>query len=330
MIMRSSRSWKIDMEIYLGIDIGGTKCALVLGDESGAVLQKVRFDTVGKDATLARIIQTAEQLIAQAQERGDTVKAIGISCGGPLDSRLGLIQSPPNLPGWDNVPIVQMLKDRFGLPTALCNDANACALAEYRFGAGKGTRNMIFLTFGTGMGAGLVLDGRLYVGANDNAGEVGHVRMSPDGPVGYYKKGSFEGFCSGGGLAQLGAAYAKDALAKGKSCSFCKSEDELGSISAKSLAEAADAGDEVAIAVWQACGEMLGRGLAVLVDILNPECIVLGSIYARSGHLLKEAMEKTLAAEALPQSLAVCRVVPAALTESVGDMAALCVAMMAK
>ncbi len=318
------------MDRYLGIDIGGTKCALVLGDESGEVLQKVRFDTTDKDQTLARIFEAAAQLLSEAGARGERVKAIGVSCGGPLDSRLGLIQSPPNLPGWDDVPIVQMLQDRFGLPTALCNDANACALAEYRFGAGRGTKNMVFLTFGTGMGAGLVLDGRLYVGTNDNAGEVGHMRMAPDGPVGYYKKGSFEGFCSGGGLAQLGASYAAQALAKGKPCSFCKSEEELGGITAKALAEAADQGDEVALAVWTACGEMLGRGLAVLVDILNPECIVLGSIYARSGKLLQEAMEKTLAQEALPASLAVCRIVPAALTESVGDKAALCVAMMAE
>ena len=318
------------MEMYLGIDIGGTKCALVLGDESGEVQKKVRFETTDKDTTLTRIFAEAEELIAQAESQGTPIKAIGVSCGGPLDSRAGLIQSPPNLPGWDNVPIVRMLTDRFGIPAALCNDANACALAEYRFGAGKGTKNMVFLTFGTGMGAGLVLDGRLYVGANDNAGEVGHVRMAEDGPVGYYKKGSFEGFCSGGGLAQLGTAYAKDALSKGKKCAFCKSEDEIGSITAKKLAEAADAGDEVAIAVWNACGEMLGRGLALLVDILNPECIVLGSIYARSGHLLREAMEKTLAKEALPEALAVCRIVPAALTESVGDKAALCVAMMAK
>ena len=318
------------MNVYLGIDIGGTKCALVLGDKDGAVLQKVRFDTTDRDGTLARMMQAAEQLIGAAEAQGDAVKAIGISCGGPLDSVRGLIQSPPNLPDWDNVPIVQMLHDAFGIPVALCNDANACALAEYRFGAGVGCRSMVFLTFGTGMGAGLVLDGKLYVGANDNAGEVGHVRLAQDGPMGYYKKGSFEGFCSGGGLAQLGAAYAKDALEREIPCSFCKSHEQLGSITAKALAEAADAGDTVALAVWEKCGEMLGRGLAVLVDVLNPERIVIGSIYARSGRLLKSAMEKTLREEALPSSLAVCEIVPAALTESVGDRAALCVAMMAE
>ena len=318
------------MEVYLGIDIGGTKCALVLGDAQGCVSDKVRFETADRDSTLARMMKEAYGLIEQAKAQGDEVKAIGVSCGGPLDSRAGLIQSPPNLPGWDNVPILQMLRERFGLPCALCNDANACALAEYRFGAGKGCESMVFLTFGTGMGAGLVLNGKLYVGANDNAGEVGHVRLAPDGPVGYYKKGSFEGFCSGGGLAQLGAAYAKDALERGIPCSFCKSEGELDQITAKALAKAADAGDEVALAVWEKCGEMLGHGLAVLVDIINPERIVIGSIYARSGHLLRKSMERVLAAEALPASLAACKIVPAALTESVGDMAALCVAMMAK
>lgn len=318
------------MEVYLGIDIGGTKCALVIGDAQGEVLQKVRFETTDKDETLARIMQTAGELISVAEMQGNTVRAIGVSCGGPLDSRAGLIQSPPNLPGWDNVPIVQMLKDAFGLPCALCNDANACALAEYRLGAGRGCESMVFLTFGTGMGAGLVLGGKLYVGANDNAGEIGHVRLAPDGPVGYYKKGSFEGFCSGGGLAQLGASYAKDAMQRGIPCSFCKSEDELDKITAKALAKAADAGDEVALAVWDKCAEMLGQGLALLVDVINPERIVIGSIYARSGHLLQEGMQRALAREALPAALAACEIVPAALTESVGDKAALCVAMMAK
>ena len=121
------------MEVYLGIDIGGTKCALVLGDAQGEVLQKVRFETADKDSTLARIFEAAEQLIAQAGAQGNPVKAIGVSCGGPLDSRAGLIQSPPNLPGWDNVPILQMLRDRFGLPCALCNDAKIASGCPARF-----------------------------------------------------------------------------------------------------------------------------------------------------------------------------------------------------
>ena len=129
-----------------------------------------------------------------------------------MDSARGIIREPPNLPGWVDVPITDMLTARLGLPAALCNDANACALAEWRFGAGKGTRNMVFLTFGTGMGAGLILDGRLYAGTCDAAGEIGHMRLAPDGPVGFFKAGSFEGFCSGGGLAKMGQRLALEAI----------------------------------------------------------------------------------------------------------------------
>src|SRR5690606_15592063 len=138
--------------------------------------------------------------------------AIGISCGGPLDSRRGVILSPPNLPGWDRIPVVEVFQQAFKVPVALQNDANAGALAEWLWGAGRGSHNMIFLTFGTGMGAGLILNGQLYSGTNDLAGEVGHIRLAPDGPVGYGKAGSFEGFCSGGGIKQLATDRAKMAL----------------------------------------------------------------------------------------------------------------------
>ena len=122
---------------------------------------------------------------------------------------------PPNLPDWDNVPLVEMTEKRLGIKTILQNDANACAVAEWKFGAGRGTRNMVFLTFGTGMGAGLILDGRLYSGTNDMAGEVGHIRLAPKGPLGYGKKGSFEGFCSGGGIADLAKQTVLNKLSQG-------------------------------------------------------------------------------------------------------------------
>ncbi len=315
------------MPYYLGIDIGGTKCAVLRGDETGRVIDKVRFPTTSPQETLDRIYAAADRLIAEGQDAGEDPIAIGVSCGSPLDSKRGIIQEPPNLPGWVDVPIVAELTRRTGLPAALCNDANACALAEWKFGAGRGTRNMIFLTFGTGMGAGLILDGRLYAGTTDAAGEVGHMRLSPDGPVGYHKTGSFEGFCSGGGLAQLGRRYAEEALGRGISPLFCPTPDALDTISAKTIADAAHAQDETALAVYAACGTRLGEALSVLVDILNPECIVIGSIFARAGDLLIPHMQAVMERECLSPSLAACRVVPAALTESVGDLAALTVAM---
>ncbi len=314
------------MPYFLGIDIGGTKCAVLRGDDRGRVTAKVRFDTTSPAETLAAIYANTDRLLAEGRAVGEAPVAIGISCGSPLDSRRGIIKEPPNLPGWVDVPIVETLRRRTGLPVALCNDANACALAEWRYGAGRGTQNMIFLTFGTGMGAGLILDGRLYAGTTDDAGEVGHMRLSPEGPVGYRKAGSFEGFCSGGGLAQLGRRYADEALAAGHSPAYCPTVAELPAVTAKAIAEAAYAGDPTALAVFAACGRRLGEGLSILVDVLNPERIVIGSIFARSGELLIPAMREVMERECLAPSLAACEVVPATLGEAVGDLAALTVA----
>ena len=179
----------MDKPYYLGIDVGGTKCAVLAGTEDMELLERIQFATEtdrGPDYAIKRLLEKASRVVDKLTDC--QLQAIGISCGGPLDSKKGLIQSPPNLPGWDNIPIVQMFKDIFNVPVYLQNDANACALAEWKFGAGKGTDNMVFLTFGTGMGAGLVLNGRLYTGTNDLAGEVGHVRLAEDGPEGFGKK----------------------------------------------------------------------------------------------------------------------------------------------
>lgn len=314
------------MTYYVGIDIGGTKCAVVRGSRDGQIQAKVRFETKDRDSTVARILEEAEALCIDGKRKGQPVTAVGVSCGSPMDAKKGIIKEPPNLPGWVDVPITRLLTERLGLPAALCNDANACALAEWRYGAGRGTQSMIFLTFGTGMGAGLILNGQLYEGCTDAAGEVGHIRLAQEGPVGYGKPGSFEGFCSGGGLAQMGRRYAREAISRGEAPTFCPTIDALPTVTAHSLAVAAQAGDPVAQAVYEACGARLGQALALLVDILNPECIVLGSIYARSGGLLIPAMRRELEKECLPASLAACRILPAALTESVGDLAALVVA----
>lgn len=285
------------MKEYLGIDIGGTKCAIVRGDEKGQILQKLSFPTTACEETLERIFETAAALWTPS------VQGAGVSCGGPLDSSKGLILGPPNLPGWDRVPITDLIQQRLGVPAYLRNDADACAVAEWRFGAGQGTRNMIFLTFGTGLGAGLILNGQLYEGACGMAGEAGHIRLFDAGHTGYGKAGSYEGYCSGGGLAQYGRGTARE------------------------LALQAEQGEEEALRIWADTGRYLGRLLAILMDLLNPEAIVIGSIYARSGHLMKEAMEQVLDREALPVSRQACRILPAALGEALGDTAALCTAM---
>ncbi len=291
--------------LILGFDIGGTKCAVSLADTDANVIAKESFPTgrySGPDAVLSALARAAQELL-ETHEAGDAVLAAGISCGGPLDSGAGLVLSPPNLPGWDRVPVVSILEESLGIPAFLHNDANAGALAEWLFGAGRGYSNIIFLTFGTGMGAGLILNGRLYAGTNDLAGEIGHVRMTLDGPLGYGKPGSFEGYCSGAGIARIAGREAREVL------------------------EAARAGDADARALLETSGEYLGRGLAILVDVLNPELIIIGGIYSRAPEMFADAMQRLLKAEALPGAVERCEVRPAALGTEVGDYAALSVAL---
>ena len=309
----------------LGFDIGGTKCAVCAGRcEDGQLVVENKV-TMPTDFSVSPY-EMIDKMCVAAEEITDDFSKIGISCGGPLDSVRGVIMSPPNLPGWDDIYICDYLKKRYGGEVYLQNDANACALAEWKFGAGKGCRNMIFLTFGTGLGAGLILDSRLYSGTNDMAGEAGHIRLSVSGPVGYGKEGSFEGFCSGGGLAKLGKKYAEEKLKNGEKVSFCDSHDYLDSITARTIAEKAFEGYDDAKEIYQLCGEKLGEGLSILVDILNPEKIVIGSIYQRAESLIAPAMRNVLERECLDASLRVCEVVPAKLGDSIGDYAALSVA----
>ncbi len=314
---------------YLGIDIGGTKCAVVAGDSDFNILQKIQFETRTAERGYRQVLDEfflhIDSLLKTYPK--EHLKAIGISCGGPLDSKKGMIYSPPNLPGWDNVPITKIFNERFGVPVSIQNDANACALAEWLMGAGKGTQNMIFLTFGTGMGSGLILNGKLYAGTNDLGGEVGHIRLADNGPVGFGKAGSFEGFCSGGGIAQLAKTMVTEKLNKLEKVDFCPTFEKANELTAKTVAEAAIKGDKVAMEIIQVSAEYLGRGLAILIDVLNPECIVIGSIYARNEDLFKPHVDRILAEEAIPSAVEVCTIKPALLGDAIGDYAALCVAL---
>ena len=312
----------------IGVDIGGTKCAITLGLSKGdgiEIRDKIGFPTTDVGDTIACIKATIKDILERNELKEGGIGAIGISCGGPLDSTTGVVMSPPNLPGWDNIPIVKILSEEFHAKTAIHNDANACALAEWKFGAGRGSRNMAFLTFGTGLGAGLIIDGKLYSGTNDNAGELGHIRLSEFGPVGYGKRGSFEGFASGGGIAQIGKTFVMEAIQNNKKVSWC-TPDKVNEITAKQIAEAAAAGDEMAIEIYHTSARYLGKGLSIVIDILNPELIVIGSVYARNEKLFYDEMMRVIEAEALAGAAAVCKVVPAALGEAIGDYASLSIA----
>lgn len=283
--------------MYIGVDIGGTKCAVVKGDKAGRIVEKRKFDTTDFLSTSQRLIEIIDSMIA------DDVQSIGISCGGPLDSKNGIIMAPPSLSDWVDYPITSVYKERYKIPAYLQNDADACAVAEWKFGAGQGYQNVIFLTFGTGIGAGLILNNALYVGTCDGAGEIGHVSLKDGSHVGYRKAGSVEGYCSGSGIKQYGKGTAKE------------------------LAELAREGNQEAKEIFEQVGRDFGKSLAILVDVLNPQVIIAGSIFTRCQELMEKTMWEELRKETISRNLDCIKVVGSGLGENVGDMAALCVAM---
>lgn len=319
------------MEHTIGIDIGGTKISVSLAEIDGEAitfLDKKEFPTrveLGVEQAIEQIYSAIDSFMAPHRLEGAPL-LMGISCGGPLDTAKGLILSPPNLLGWNEIPIVAMLNARYHCPVYLQNDANACGVAEWLYGAGKGYQNVVFLTFGTGLGAGLILNGRLYEGAGGMSGEVGHIRLQPMGPVGFGKMGSFEGFCSGGGIAQLARSVVLERLQMGRPVAFCPDTSSLQQLDARTVFASARAGDECALDIVSICADHLGRGLSVIIDLLNPEAIVLGTIFAQNHDLLRPAMERSIQREALPKNAALCNILPAKL-QPLGDYAAISTAV---
>jgi glucokinase len=305
----------------IGLDIGGTKFAVVEGTAEGLVLQRTAHPTEpaqGLAAGLTRIHAAVGDALAVSRAAGRRPRALSVSIGGPLDTERGIIYSPPNLPGWDAVPLKDLLEARHGLPAHIQHDGAAGAIAEWRFGAGHGARNLIFLTMGTGLGAGLILNGQVYRGSSGLAGEVGHVRIAPDGPDVYGKPGSWEGYCAGpafGRLAREMYPQRWGPVARG------------GPIETPEVTRLALAGDPDALVVVERVADYFGQGLAILADLLNPEVIVVGSMGVRLGETLLAPARRAMAREALPGTAAACRLAPAALGEQLGDVAALCAAI---
>ena len=310
------------MKRIIGLDIGGTKCAVHIGSMEGVPHDTdITFPTPkGFPATWEKLQEAIGEAMVRDGLSSTDIAAIGISCGGPLDSAKGLVLSPPNLPMWDAIPITQIVSEKYGVPTYLMNDANACALAEWRFGAGQGSTNMLFFTMGTGFGCGMILDKRLYEGSCYMAGEVGHVTLDPAGHEAFGKRGSWEAYCGGNGIKQYATLQAKKR--EWRDCGLNYRKD----FSVKSLATAAKAGDPFALKIFEDTGRRLGQGLGMMLDVLNPDTIVIGSIFERCEKFIRPAMEEAMRAEALPQTYACCKVVAAKLGDRIGAYSSLAVA----
>lgn len=299
--------------MILGLDIGGTKTAVVVGTERGEILSRLQFATDSERGFENAFSQLSATIAQVASSAPKPVKAISVSIGGPLDILNGVIQSPPNLPGWNNIPLKDLLVKRFSLPVFVEHDGNAGALAEYYFGAGRGCRNVVFLTMGTGLGAGLILDRRVYRGTTDTAGELGHIRIAEDGPLCYGKPGSLEGYGSGAGMARLAHIMFPSLWGDSTTVSDVYGAWKQGSPEARR--------------VFERAGFYLGRGFAMIADLINPERIILGGLGIRIGDAFLPSAEKVFRQEALPQSSAACSIVPAQLGEAIGDVASLCAAL---
>ncbi len=316
MVERNSRK----LQSIVGFDIGGTKTAIVEGTREAEILQREELATeAGRpfEETFPRILQFARRILETAAGAGREVIALSVSIGGPLRIAEGVLIDPPHLPGWHGVHLKARLEQEFPrLPVFIEHDGNAGALAEFHFGAGKGRaelRHLIFLTFGTGLGAGLIINGQVLHGATDTAGEVGHLRLAWEGPTGFGKAGSWEGFASGQGLVELAAQMFPRRWSQGSAI--------------REVVEAMLADDPQALAVAAEAGKWMGRGMALLVDTLNPQMIVLGSLAVALGDRVLAPARQALAEEALPQAAAACEIVPARLGKRIGDVASLMAAL---
>jgi glucokinase len=312
--MTSSESFS---NLILGFDIGGTKTGVVIGDFFGNIYDRREFLTPAEqpfEVCLQEMIAAGESLLQAGAEKGLLPPvAVSAAVGGPLDIERGIIYSPPHLPTWDHAPLKESLAAYYQLPVFIEHDGNAGALAEFYFGAGQGVRNLVYLTLGTGLGAGIILDGQIFHGTTDTAGEVGHIRIAEDGPLEYGKAGSWEGYCSASGLAQMAAKHFPDRWPVGTAPA--------------AIIESALQGDEDAVRLVVEMGEWLGKGLAVLVDLLNPEVIVVGTLGVVLGNLLLEPARRVMQQEALPLPTRVCRVSPGKLGKALGDTCALMAAI---
>ena len=306
----------------IGLDIGGTKIACIEGTGGADILQRRELPTRATqpfEQTLPDILAMIHQLMVVASAAGREIVALSVSIGGPLRIDSGVLHNPPHLPGWHHTRLKERLSQSVPkLPVYVEHDGNAGALAEYHFGVGRtrsAIRHLIFLTFGTGLGAGFVVNGQILHGATDTAGEVGHWRLSREGPEGFGKAGSWEGFASGAGLVQLAHRM------------FPQRWSAHTPI--RELVDAMLADESDALVVAEAAGKRMGQGMALLVDALNPQLIVLGSLAVALGERILAPARKVVALEALPEAVAACEIVPAALGTRIGDVAALMAALTA-
>jgi len=312
----------------IGIDLGGTKISTALVDTAGTIIAhdyRETHATEGQKAVIERMLDAARRVMVRAGVNQAQVAAAGIGAPGPLDVEAGVVVAPPNLPGWDRVPLRRLIESRLGITTFLENDANAAALGEYRFGAGRGVEHMIYVTASTGIGGGLILNGRLYHGASGMAGEIGHITIMPYGPLcGCGNRGCLEALASGTAIAR----QAGERVARGAPTLIADlAGGDPERVTAKLVAEAASQGDMEAQEILAEAMHYLGIGMANLVNLFNPQLIVIGGGLTNIGEMLFGPVQRAIDRRALPTLAQAVRVVRAELGDNAGVLGAAAVAL---
>jgi glucokinase len=306
-----------DLSPVLALDIGGTKLAAGVVDSTGRVHSFHAAPSEperGPDDGLARLFELGRRAIADA---GLEVTAVGVGCGGPLDSERGVLLAPLHLPGWRDVPVVARARQAFGVSGALENDATAAAAGEHRFGAGAGARHMVYLTLSTGVGGGVIVDGRLYRGAMGNGGELGHVTVDWHGRPcrGCGRRGCLEAYASGTSIGERAA----EALATGDHQSILAA---LERPTAADVAAAARDGDRLAVQLWDETVLALACGLTSIVNLFEPEVVVLGGGVTRAGEQLLGPVRREVEAHAVRPAGSPLAIRQSALGDQVGIVGA--------
>ncbi len=303
------------MRHALGVDIGGTKISVTLGDSRGKILAKKLLPTLtGKKARqgIDQLVGALQQLKASAT--GKRILGIGVGVPGPMDPNRGMVQRSPHLGGWQGFGLKTHLEKKLKLPVFITNDANAAAVGEKVFGAGRNADDFIYLTVSTGIGGGIILGGKLLLGASYGAGEVGHTLIVPEGErCGCGRRGCLEAYASGTAIAQ----FVRREIRKGRRTRLS------GLISAEKVSDAARKGDRLSIEAFRLAGYYLGIGLANLINIINPEMLILGGSVMKSSSLLWPSMIRSARTHAWPSLYAACRITRTQLGDQVGDFGAL-------
>ena len=304
----------------VGVDLGATKifslAALPDGREAGSD-RRPTLAQQGPQAVLGRVVDSVQAALAAAGATKADLAAVGVVSPGPVDQKRGVVRNPPNLPGWEVVPVAQILKGALGVRVILENDADAAALGEHTFGAGRDFRNMIFITVSSGIGGGIIVDGRIYRGATGAAGEVGHMVLVENGPTcGCGQRGCLEALASGTAIAARAAALA----AEGESPLLARLARESPPLTAEDVQRAALEGDAVARRVIEEAGHYLGLGLVNLVHVFNPHGIVIGGGVSHMGDLILEPARAVVRQRCFPLSQEGLSIVAGVLGDRAGAL----------